>query len=86
MAAALIGIVLGPWLSRRFGKKWAAVGMFTALILVSITPVSLRLLGLMPPNGSDIIVAVLLAESLLIGADADDLDGSHLDDRRHRRG
>lgn len=68
MVAALIGIVAGPWLSRRLGKRWAAVAMFAMLILVSITPVTLRLLDLLPPNGSNIVVGVVLLETLCVSA------------------
>lgn len=68
MVAALLGVLAGPRLTRRFGKRWAAVGMFAALALVSVTPVSLRLMGLMPANGSNAVVGVLLVEALLVGA------------------
>lgn len=68
MAAALIGIFGGPWLTRTFGKRQAAIGMFAALIIASIAAVSLRLMGLLPPNGSPAIVAIQIAETIAVQA------------------
>jgi GPH family glycoside/pentoside/hexuronide:cation symporter len=66
MAAAFLGILLGPRITRQLGKKRGGIAMFAALMLVSITPVSLRLVDIMPPNGSSILFYILVIESLLI--------------------
>jgi GPH family glycoside/pentoside/hexuronide:cation symporter len=68
IAAALIGIFLGPRLTKLFGKRRAGIGMFIALALVSIAPASLRLLGLLPPNGAPLILTLLLVEAVCVGA------------------
>jgi Na+/melibiose symporter-like transporter len=71
---ALLGIFLAPVLSRALDKKRAMMTVFTLSMFVGVIPVSLRLLGVAPPNGSlwvpvmlviDLIVAATLA---LIGA------------------
>lgn len=68
MVAALIGILGGPWLTRLFGKRQAAIGMFAALIVASIAAVLLRLLDLLPANGSPTIVAIQIAETVAVQA------------------
>ena len=66
MIAALMGIVIGPWITRWLGKKKGGIAMFAALMIVSVTPISLRLAGLLPPNGTPFIFGLLFAEALLI--------------------
>jgi GPH family glycoside/pentoside/hexuronide:cation symporter len=68
MAAAFLGIFLGPQITRRAGKRNGAILMFAALIVVSITPVALRLAGLLPPNGDPAILALIIAETVLTGS------------------
>lgn len=68
MVAALIGILGGPWLTRTFGKRQAAIGMFGALIIASIAAVLLRLLDLLPANGSSAIIAIQIAETIAVQA------------------
>ncbi len=68
IVAALIGILGGPWLTRVFGKRQAAIGMFAALIVASIASISLRLLDLLPPNGSDAILYIQLGETIAVQA------------------
>ncbi len=61
--AALPGIVLGviaaPILSRALDKKRTMITVFTLAIFTGVIPVALRLLGLMPPNGSVWIPTIL---------------------------
>src|SRR5215467_1259943 len=59
--AAFAGVVLAPAISRWFGKKPAMIGVFFASLFASVTPIALRLLGLMPPNGTHALFAVVLA-------------------------
>lgn len=66
MAAAGIGIIGGPFLTRWFGKRQAAIGMFAALIAVSIAAVSLRLANLLPPNGSTTVFVIQLLETVAV--------------------
>lgn len=66
MIAALLGIVIGPWITRWLGKKKGGIAMFAALMIVSITPISLRLAGLLPENGTQFVFVLLFFEALLI--------------------
>ena len=64
---ALLGIFLAPLLSRALDKKRAMMAVFTASMFVGVIPVSLRLMGLAPPNGS-IWVPVMLVIDLIVAA------------------
>lgn len=65
LAASVIGVFAAPYLSRVFGKKRSMIFFFATSLLVQMTPISLRLLGLMPPNGSKALFAALFASVLL---------------------
>ena len=59
-ASAALALVLAPIVSKRIGKKRGAIIMGAIAFSVAPTPVILRLLGLMPPNGSDLLFNVVL--------------------------
>jgi Na+/melibiose symporter-like transporter len=59
--AAFGGVVLAPAISRWFGKKAAMIGVFFASAFASVTHIALRLLGLMPPNGTRELFTIVLA-------------------------
>ncbi|MGD0142035.1 MAG: MFS transporter [Rhizomicrobium sp.] len=78
LAAALAFAVALP-LSRRFGKKHAAMVLFAFSLVVGAIPLSLRLLGAFPANGSHWLVPALaffnimtattgIASSILLGS------------------
>ena len=58
--AAFGGVVLAPAISRWFGKKAAMIGVFFASLFASVTPITLRLLGLMPANGTRALFTIVL--------------------------
>jgi glycoside/pentoside/hexuronide:cation symporter, GPH family len=60
LVAAFLGVALAPALSRRFGKKRAMLGVFFISLFCAVIPIPLRLLGVMPPNHSSALVAILL--------------------------
>ncbi len=66
--ASIAAILIGPRLLSRFGKKHGAIALFVAALITNCTPVVLRLLGLLPENGSPVILLVVLAETFLSGA------------------
>ena len=74
-------------LSRRIGKKRAAIATSLAAILIGPLPVALRLLGVFPPNGSPTLLPLLF-----VVRDGHDRAPHHVrhpdlvDGRRHRRG
>jgi GPH family glycoside/pentoside/hexuronide:cation symporter len=64
LLSTLFAFFLAPRLSRAFGKKPTAIAT-TLLGLVTVsTAMILRLLGVLPPNGSPIIIPVLYAQAI----------------------
>jgi len=63
--ASIAGVaIVGPT-SRAFGKKRAMIGLFSVATVTAALPILLRLLGLMPPNGSPWVFAILWGDALL---------------------
>ena len=60
LLAAFAGVVIAPAISRRFGKKPAMIGVFFASLFASIAPIALRLLNLLPPNGTRALFVIVL--------------------------
>lgn len=58
--SAVLALVLAPIMSRRFGKKRAAIGVAMIAFLGSPLPILLRLLGLFPANGTDALIRTLM--------------------------
>jgi GPH family glycoside/pentoside/hexuronide:cation symporter len=65
--AGIVGIVAAPVLSRRLDKKRTMITVFTLSIFTGVVPVSLRLLGLAPLNGSPLIPIMLAADLFVSG-------------------
>jgi Na+/melibiose symporter-like transporter len=63
--ATVIGVVAAPFLSRALDKKRTMITVFTLSVFTGVIPVSLRLLGLAPPNGSP-LVPIMLAADLFV--------------------
>ncbi len=64
---SVIAVFAAPPLSKRFGKKGTMIGLFTASTLINLTPMTLKLLGLMPRNGSPWIFIILLIVAIVVG-------------------
>lgn len=58
--AAFAGVGLAPAISKRFGKKPAMIGVFFASLFASTAPIAMRLLGLLPPNGTGALFAIVM--------------------------
>jgi Na+/melibiose symporter-like transporter len=65
--AAPFAAFLAPWLSKRWGKKWACVGLFMASVLTNNGPILLRLLGFFPGADSDLFMPLMLADRVVTG-------------------
>lgn len=61
--AAGIALFLAPALSRRFGKKQAAILIATLGLVLAPVPVLFRLVGWMPANESSLLLPLLFAHS-----------------------
>ena len=65
LLASVIGVFLAPYLSRRFGKKRAMLGLLSCSVFAGLLPISGRLLGIMPPNGSKLLYGLLFGDVVL---------------------
>lgn len=63
-----IGAILAPKISRRIGKKPAAMLLPAIGVTISISPIVLRLIGVMPPNGSDLLLWILVVDRIFASA------------------
>jgi Na+/melibiose symporter-like transporter len=64
--SAALALGFAPPLSRRLGKKPAAVSLSLSAILLAPTPILLRLIGLFPDNHSPALMPMLLLANTLI--------------------
>lgn len=65
VAGAACGVVLAPQVAKRFGKKFGCIIVFTSALIVGVSPVILRLMGVMPANGTDLLFGILVAETFV---------------------
>ncbi len=63
--ASFLAVALAPLLVKRFGKKAVTIVPTLIGLALTISPVTLRLMGIMPPNGHPIIYPLLLTEAVL---------------------
>jgi GPH family glycoside/pentoside/hexuronide:cation symporter len=63
---SIVAVVIAPILSRRLGKKMTMIVFFTFSTIVSLAPMALKLMGLMPPNGSPWIMPILIIDSIVV--------------------
>jgi Na+/melibiose symporter-like transporter len=68
LLASVIGVFLAPALTRKFGKKPAMLGLLGVSVAAGLLPVSGRLLGIMPPNGSSLLYVILFGDVVLAAA------------------
>ena len=66
--AGLLGVVLAPFGVKLWGKKAACLGVFYTTVLSTTIPIGGRLLGLLPPNHSPAILAILVADTMVTTA------------------
>ncbi|MGI9169345.1 MAG: MFS transporter [Caulobacteraceae bacterium] len=63
--SAFIALAAAAPLSRRFGKRSAAMGLIVLSVAVAITPVLLRLANLAPPNHTNALFALVFCQSIV---------------------
>lgn len=62
--SAVIALVAVPGLSRRFSKRMVTRAMLVCAVTVGLSPVLLRTVGLMPPNHSPQLLAIIFCTSV----------------------
>ena len=65
--AVILGTILAPMAAKRFGKKRAMIGLFTLSLLTGLVPLTLRMLDLMPANGTPFLLPILIVDQFLSG-------------------
>jgi GPH family glycoside/pentoside/hexuronide:cation symporter len=63
--AAFAGVILAPMVSRWWGKKMSMIGVFFASLFASVAPIAMRLLNLLPPNGTETLFAIVFVFTFL---------------------
>jgi GPH family glycoside/pentoside/hexuronide:cation symporter len=63
---AVVAVIIAPILSKALGKKMTMIVLFTTSTVVSLIPMSLKLLGLMPPNSSPWIFPILVVDYMFV--------------------
>jgi Na+/melibiose symporter-like transporter len=63
--SALVALMLSPLLSRRFGKKRAAIGMSIAAMIIYPSAILLKVAGFLPPSGSDALFQLLIVANAI---------------------
>jgi Na+/melibiose symporter-like transporter len=64
-ASPFLALTAVPALSRRFGKRAVTVSMTVLSLVFGLTPLLLRVAGLMPPNHSPQLVAIIFCTSVI---------------------
>jgi Na+/melibiose symporter-like transporter len=62
--SAMIALPCTPLLSRRFGKRKTAIVFTIAGAAIGLGPLFLRILGLMPPNGSPQLLGIIFCTAI----------------------
>ncbi|MFI4934021.1 MAG: MFS transporter [Caulobacterales bacterium] len=63
---SIVAVFIAPILSRRLGKKMTMITFFTFSTIVSLLPMTLKLMGLMPPNTSPWVMVILIIDSIVV--------------------
>ncbi len=63
--SAFMGLALGPRLSRWLGKRRSAMTLLLLAVAILSTPIILRLMNLVPANGSPVIFWIIMVTSIL---------------------
>jgi glycoside/pentoside/hexuronide:cation symporter, GPH family len=65
LLAAFAGVALAPAISSRFGKKPAMIGVFFSSLFAGIIPITMRLIGIAPANGTHALLAFVMLFSFI---------------------
>ncbi|MBV8594161.1 MAG: MFS transporter, partial [Caulobacteraceae bacterium] len=63
--SAFVALFAAAPLSRRFGKRGAAMSLIVLSVVIGLAPIVLRLAGLMPPNRTPALFAIIFGQSIV---------------------
>lgn len=66
--ASFIGVSLAPKVAAKMGKRNGAITMFAGAVVALLGPIALRLVGVMPANGTDLLFWILFVDVIANGA------------------
>lgn len=66
--ASVIGVTLAPKIAARLGKRMAAITMFFGAVIALLLPIGLRIIGVMPANGTNLLFGILIIDFMANGA------------------
>jgi Na+/melibiose symporter-like transporter len=61
----VLGLFIAPFLARTVGKKWGLVMVSAGGAIAHMTPISLRLMGLAPENGTTELLVLIYVEEII---------------------
>ena len=64
-ASAIIALLSAAQFSRRFGKRASAMSLLLLSVIISMSPLLLRLAGLLPPNHSSALFIIIFFQSIV---------------------
>jgi Na+/melibiose symporter-like transporter len=64
-ASAFIALFAAAPLSRRFGKRATAMALIVLSVTIGLTPMLLRVAGVLPPNHSPALFAIIFGQSIV---------------------
>jgi Na+/melibiose symporter-like transporter len=67
VAASIIGVTLAPIVSGKIGKRYAAISMFFGAVVALLLPIGLRIIGVMPANGTPLLFGILIVDFMANG-------------------
>ena len=65
IGGTILAVISAPFLARTLGKKLTMITVFSVSTVIGLTPLTLKLLGYMPPNGAPWVLPILAADALV---------------------
>lgn len=65
--AGFLGVAVAPAWARMWGKKTACLIVFFIAIFATVIPIGGRLIGIVPPNGSPLVLPILILDTMASG-------------------
>lgn len=68
VVASVIGVTMAPKIAAKLGKRMAAITMFFGAVIALLLPIGLRIIGVMPANGTNLLFGILIIDFMANGA------------------